>query len=109
MGLFDSLESLAGQALQSDAPPALWSALDNSSVGGLSGLLGKLQQGGVGDVATSLEPEVLQAALGDAHVQSIANSMGVSPDQVLSLLSAHLPALAAAQPAAAAPADDSNS
>lgn len=100
MGLFDSIEALAGQALQGDAPQALSGALDNSSVGGLSGLLSKLNEGGLGDVATSLAPEVLQSALGDSHIQSIANSLGVSPDQALSLLSAHLPALAAAQGAA---------
>ena len=102
MGLFDSLESIAGQALQAEAPPALSDALDNSSIGGVSGLLDKLNQGGIGAVASGLAPEVIQDALGDAHVQSLAGSLGVSPDQVLSLLSTHLPALAAAQGAAPA-------
>ncbi len=109
MGLFDSLEAMAGQALQADAPQAISGALDNSSVGGLSGLLGKLNESGLSGVEASLAPEVLQSVLGDQHVQSIASSLGVSPDQAMALLSQHLPALAAAQgDAPAAPSDADN-
>jgi uncharacterized protein YidB (DUF937 family) len=106
MGLFDTLESLAGGALGGDAQQEMSGALDNSSVGGVSGILGMLQQSGLGGQVASWAPggdhcpisaDQLQSVLGDEHVQSLANQFGVSPDQVLSQLSQHLPGLAAAQ------------
>jgi len=106
MGLFDTLESLAGGALGGDAQQAMSGALDNSSVGGVSGILGMLQQSGLGSQVASWAPggdhlpisaDQLQSALGDEHVQNLASQFGISPDQVLSQLSQHLPGLAAAQ------------
>ncbi|MGH7024451.1 MAG: YidB family protein [Caulobacteraceae bacterium] len=108
MGLFDTLKGLAGGALGGDAQQAMSGALDNSSVGGVSGMLGMLEQNGLGSAVASwvpggdhcpISPDQLQAVLGDAHVQSLANQFGVSPDEVLAHLSQHLPALAAAQQA----------
>lgn len=106
MGLFDTLKSLGGAALGGDAQQALSGALDNSSVGGVSGILGMLQQNGLGGAVASWLPggdhqpisaDQLQSVLGDEHVQNLANQFGVSPDQVLQQLSQHLPGLAAAQ------------
>lgn len=106
MGLFDTLGSLAGGVLGGEGEQAMSGALENSSVGGVSGILGMLQQNGLGDAVSSwapggdhapVSPEQLQAALGDEHVQNLANQFGVPTDQVLSLLSQHLPGLAAAQ------------
>jgi uncharacterized protein YidB (DUF937 family) len=106
MGLFDSLSSLAGGALGGDAQQQMSGALDNSSVGGVSGILGMLQQSGMGGQVASwveggdhapISPDQLQSALGDEHVQNLASQFGVSPDELLSHLSQHLPGLAAAQ------------
>lgn len=106
MGLFDSLSSLAGGALGGEAQQQMSGALDNSSVGGVSGILGMLQQSGMGDQVASwvpggdhapISPDQIQSALGDEHVQSMASQFGVSPDELLSNLSQHLPGLAAAQ------------
>lgn len=106
MGLFDSLESMAGDQIHQ----ALAGALDNAAPGGVEGVLTKLQQGGLGEVVSAwcsgehlpISPDQLQSALGDEHVQQIAQSMGVDPDQALATLAQHLPKLAAAQ------ADESN-
>lgn len=106
MGLLDTLGSLAGGALSGEAQQQMSGALDNSSVGGVSGILGLLQQSGLGGQVASwtqggdhapVSPDQLQAALGDEHVQSLASQFGVSPGEVLSHLSQHLPGLAAAQ------------
>jgi uncharacterized protein YidB (DUF937 family) len=104
MGLFDNLEAMAGQFIGGEAHQALDGALQNSSLGGLSGLLGKLQEGGLAGEVQSwcsgggmpIDPDQIRSALGDEHVQSLASSLGISTDQVLATLSQHLPALAAA-------------
>jgi uncharacterized protein YidB (DUF937 family) len=92
--------------LGGEAQQQMSGALDNSSVGGVSGILGLLQQSGLGGQVASwvpggdhapISPDQLQSALGDEHVQSLAAQFGISPDQVLSQLSQHLPGLAAAQ------------
>ena len=106
MGLFDTLKSLAGGALGGEAQQAVSGALENSSVGGLSGILDMLQQTGLGSTIASWVPggehqpvtaDQLQAALGDEHIQNLASQLGLSHDQVLQQLSQHLPGLAAAQ------------
>ncbi len=111
MSLFGELAGLAGQALQGgEGQQAVDNALSNSNLGGVGGLLGQLNQAGLGDVVGSLcngdtqavGPEVLKAALSNDHVQQIASNLGVSPDDALQLISQHLPALAAQQGAAAA-------
>lgn len=111
MSLFDTLKSVAGGALGGeggDPQQMLAGALDNSSVGGVSGILGMLQQSGLGGAVASwvpggdhapVSPDQLQAALGDEHVQALASQFGISPDQLLSHLSQHLPGMAAAQEA----------
>ena len=107
MGLFDTLASLAGNALGNpQAQQALSGALENTPVGGVSGILGLLQQSGLGSTLATWVPggehqpitaDQIQAALGDQHVQALASQFGVSPDQVLAQLSQHLPGMAAAQ------------
>jgi uncharacterized protein YidB (DUF937 family) len=104
MGLFDNLEGMASQFVGGDAHEALDGALQASPLGDMSGLLTKLQQGGLaGEVQSWCEggqspvsPDQLRDALGDEHVQALASSLGISTDQVLATLSQHLPALTAA-------------
>jgi uncharacterized protein YidB (DUF937 family) len=95
---------MAGQFVGSDAHDALSGALQNSPLGDVSGLLSKLQAGGL---ASEVEAwcsggggpvgiEQLRSALGDEHIQNLASSLGISTDQVLATLSQHLPALAVA-------------
>ncbi len=68
--------------------------------GGLAGLLGSLQQAGLGNIAQSwigngpnqpVSPQQLHTALGDNQVQSMANQSGMAPHDFLTQLSQHLP------------------
>jgi len=106
MGLFDSIEAMAGGALQGEAHAALAGALDNSQLGGVAGVVEKLQAGGLGDVVSSwtqggeqlpISEDQLKSVIGDEHIQQFAQSLGIPTDQVLTALSQHLPQLAAAQ------------
>lgn len=71
-------------------------------MGGLGGLLGKLQQGGLGSKTQSwvstganedVEPDELEQALGTDTVAQVAAEAGVSHDEAKSGLAAMLPGL----------------
>ena len=92
MGLFDSIEAMAGGALQGEAHAALAGALDNSQLGGVAGVVEKLQAGGLGDLVSSwteggeqlpISEDQLKSAIGDEQVQQFAQSLGIPADQVL--------------------------
>lgn len=83
---------------------ALGDVLQNTQLGGLSGLLQQLAQGGLGEQVRSwgsgdqagVSPDQIRGALGDEHVQAIASQLGLSPDMLAQQLSQHLPAMAQA-------------
>ncbi len=111
MGLFDQLGSglrgalgdLAGQAmgqLGANAPALLSQVLGKTDLGSVGGLLTKLQEGGLGgEVATwlgnganaGITPDQVREALGNEHVQQIANAVGLPTDKILELMSQYLP------------------
>jgi uncharacterized protein YidB (DUF937 family) len=106
MGLLDSLTGALGGNLgqiEAAAMPALVSAvLAKTNLGDLQGLANALQQGGLGPQVQSwlgnggnmpVSPDQLRAALGNEHIQALAQHFGVSPDAALKLLSEHLPGL----------------
>lgn len=73
-----------------------------NNAGGLSGLLGKLQQGGLGDAAASwvgtganqpVQPEALGSALGPDLMGMIAGQLGGSQQQAAGTLADLLPGL----------------
>jgi uncharacterized protein YidB (DUF937 family) len=106
MGLFDSLEGMAMQELNSQGPDLLNQALANTPLAGASGLIDQLVQGGLGpqvaamqagDAGAAPSPDQLKEVLDCDHLQQMAQSIGVNPDQILSLISQHLPALAQQQ------------
>jgi uncharacterized protein YidB (DUF937 family) len=104
MGLLDkfggSLKDVLGQ-VEGAAVPALVSAvLAKTDVGGLQGIVAKLQQGGLNDQVRSwlgngtnlpVGPDQLRSALGNQQVQQIARQLGLPADEALKLLSEHLP------------------
>jgi uncharacterized protein YidB (DUF937 family) len=104
MGLLDNLggplKDIMGQ-VEAAAVPALMSAvLAKTNLGDLSGIVAKLQQGGLGPQVQSwlgdgknlqVTPEQLKAALGNAQVQEIARHFNLPVDEALKLLSQHLP------------------
>jgi uncharacterized protein YidB (DUF937 family) len=72
------------------------------SGGGLTGLLGQLDKGGLGDAVSSwigtgankaVDPGKLGAALGSERVSQFANQAGVSPSEANTLLAGMLPGL----------------
>jgi uncharacterized protein YidB (DUF937 family) len=108
MGFLDSLRSAAGGFAGDEAHQAFGSVLQNTQLGGMSGLLDQLRQGGLGDqvsswcegAASNVAPEEIRGALGEEHVQAIASRLGISTDDVAQQLSEHLPAMAQAHAAA---------
>ena len=70
--------------------------------GGLAGLLEKLRSGGLAEVVQSwigtganqpVSPDQLNTALGEQQVGQLAGAAGMAPQQLLALLSQHLPGL----------------
>jgi uncharacterized protein YidB (DUF937 family) len=105
MSLFDSLKTMGGDAFGGDPHAALGQALENSSLGGVSGLLDSLHEGGLEGAVESwtqggehlpVTADQLKDVLDNDHVQQIASSLGISTDQVFAGLAEHLPALASA-------------
>lgn len=105
MGLFDQIVSSAlrgglGQAEQSALPGLLGQLLGQTNLGNVGGLLQQLQQGGLGSQVASwlgngtnlpVSADQLQAALGNEQLQQLARQAGLPVDQLLAMLSQHLP------------------
>ena len=74
--------------------------LGNTETGGLTGLISKLQQGGLGDAVNSwigtgqnqsVSANALQSALGSDTIQALAAKFGIAPDMLASGLALALP------------------
>lgn len=104
MGLFDelgaTLKTAALGTVAAAAPQLLSKLLGQTDLGGLQGLVQKLEQNGLGPQVQSwlgdgtnlpVSPDQLRAALGNEHVRQIAQQFGLPVDKVLDLLSQHLP------------------
>jgi uncharacterized protein YidB (DUF937 family) len=103
MSIFDGLGGLMKGALGglvgAEAPALIGAALDKA--GGLQGLVSTLQQNGLGEQVQSwlgdganlpVSAEQIQAALGNQQVQDLAQKFGLPINDLLGLLSQHLPA-----------------
>jgi len=99
MSLFDQLGGMLGgdnsQLLQS----AQTLLNDN---GGISGLVEKFQQGGLGDIVSSwvgtganlpISAEQIQAVLGNEQIAGLAAKLGLDSSQLSQQLAEHLPTL----------------
>jgi uncharacterized protein YidB (DUF937 family) len=101
MGFFDSLKDAAADFAGQGAHEALGSVLQGTPLGGMSGMLDQLRQGGLGEQVESwcqgamanVTPDQIKDALGDEHLQQIAASMGLSTDDLANHLAEHLPAM----------------
>src|SRR4051812_1784025 len=104
MSLFDqigsSLKTAAAGAIAGALPGMLSSVLAQTKLGNLQGLVEQLQAGGLQQQVQSwlgnganlpVTAEQLRTALGDSHVQQLAQRLGVPIDQVLDLLAKELP------------------
>lgn len=104
MGFLDTLMSAAGGDAGQEAHEAMGNVLQNTSLGGMSGLLGQLSQGGLADQVQAwtqgggapVSADQIQSALGDQHIQSIASALGIDPSDVAGHLAQFLPGMAQA-------------
>jgi uncharacterized protein YidB (DUF937 family) len=107
MGILDSLENsdafkgMLGQIEGAVLPVVLSQVLGNGSQGGLSAIVAKLQQAGLGDQVNSwigngknlpITAEQLQAALGSDTVKQLAARFNIPIDQISQVLAQQLPA-----------------
>jgi len=101
MGLLDQLTGMlsggSGEG-QGGVAGAVGSLLE--SQGGVSGLVEKFQQGGLGDVVGSwigtgdnqpVSAEQIQQVLGSEQISALAGKLGLDPEQVSQGLSQYLP------------------
>src|SRR4030081_2229063 len=106
MGIFDSLEnspafkSALGQLESAVLPVVLSEVLGNGSQGGLSAIVAKLQQSGLGDQVKSwigngqnlpITAEQLQQVLGSDTVKQLAAAFYIPVDQLGKVLAQALP------------------
>jgi uncharacterized protein YidB (DUF937 family) len=108
MGIFDDLENAAKgaaeNALQGSSQAIISQAVTSCS-GGMSGLLQKLRDGGLGEHVDAwlagthlpISSEQLQQAMSDEHINEIASCSGQSVQQILASLATHLPAISQQQ------------
>jgi len=112
MGLFDQIAGAAIGALQQQVAGAAPAAGGGAAIqaimqlvqqqGGLHGLLDKLRSGGLAEAVQSwigtganqpVSPAQLSTALGDQQVGQLAGAAGMAPQELLGMLSQHLPGL----------------
>ena len=92
----------AGQTASAGSQPATDTSDAGGLLGGLGGLLNKLQQGGLGDVVNSwvgsgqnqpVSPSQLGQALGPNIIKTLSQMTGVSEDQLTKQLSQGIPVI----------------
>jgi uncharacterized protein YidB (DUF937 family) len=106
MGILDSLENspsfkgMLGQLEAAVVPVVLSEVLGNGSQGGLSAIVAKLQQAGLGDQVKSwigngqnlpITAEQLQQVLGSDTVRQLAAKLNIPVDQLAQVLAHQLP------------------
>jgi uncharacterized protein YidB (DUF937 family) len=105
MGLFDqilggAMRSALGQSQSAALPALLSQLLGQTNLGSVGGLLAQLQQGGLGNQVSSwlsnganqaISPDQLRSALGSEQLQQMTQASGLPLDQLLAVLSQHLP------------------
>jgi uncharacterized protein YidB (DUF937 family) len=99
-GLANSLKGVLPDAADSLIDKAM-SAINDPSVGGLSGVVDKLRASGLGDTVNSwiatgtknlpITGDQLRAALGNEYVTALASKLGFDPSQAADKLAAMLP------------------
>jgi uncharacterized protein YidB (DUF937 family) len=91
-----------GQTASASAQPATDTSDPGGLLGGLGGLVNKLQQGGLGDVVNSwvgsgqnqpVSPSQLGSALGPSILKTVSQVTGLSEDDLTKQLSQFLPGL----------------
>jgi uncharacterized protein YidB (DUF937 family) len=101
MGLFDDLAGVVEKAVQNN-PAGLSGVMNDAlaSVGGLDGVVSKLNDAGLGakvnswlgnGVNTPLTADEVRSVLTPDRIQQIATKLGIPPDSVAGAIAQHLP------------------
>jgi uncharacterized protein YidB (DUF937 family) len=99
MGILDSILGAVGGGGESNPMSAITDML-GAHQGGLGGIIGSLEQAGLGDVAKSwvgtggnlaISPEQIQAVLGSGPVAAFAQKLGIDPSTAAEHLAQLLP------------------
>lgn len=101
MGLFDELSGMVSNALGGGSiQDHLMGALREAGVTGISGLVQKFDQAGLGSQIASwvgtgenlpITADQVEQALGNPAIAALAQKFGIDPAQVTQLISQHLP------------------
>lgn len=103
MGLFDQVAgALGGDSGEGEnsSLSSIMELINNPNIGGLSGLIGKLQQGGLKEVVGSwvstgenlpVSADQLSSVLGSETIGNLAGRMGLSQEQASGSLAEMLP------------------
>lgn len=105
MGLLDEVVSIVGKQLSGDSQQnnlmgQVMAMMNNPEMGGLQGLIGKFQKGGLGEVVSSwvgtganlpVSADQISTMLGADKIQEIAGKVGISGNQVSDGLASLLP------------------
>jgi uncharacterized protein YidB (DUF937 family) len=96
----DALKVVLGQGGAAEGPALISAVLGKTDLGGMQGIVAELQEGGLGTQVQSwlgdgknlpISADQIRSALGDTHVQQIAQHLGLPVDAALKLFSEHLP------------------
>jgi uncharacterized protein YidB (DUF937 family) len=94
------MRSALGQSQSAALPALLSQLLGQTNLGSVGGLLAQLQQGGLSNQVSSwlsnganqaISPDQLRSALGSEQLQQMTQASGLPLDQLLAVLSQHLP------------------
>ena len=106
MGLLDqvvgAVSKMSGQSAQTDNSllNSVLQLVNNPQTGGLSGLIGSFQKGGLAEAVNSwvstgrnipVSAEQIQSVFGNEKIQKLAGKLGISTDQVSVQLAEVLP------------------
>lgn len=110
----DTLKSVLSQSDANSATGLISEMLGKTDLGGLQGIVSKLEAAGLGDQVKSwlgngenlpISADQLRAALGNEQVQQVARQLGLPVDAALNMLAKHVPdAIDKASPDGALPA-----
>ena len=102
MSIFGNLGGMLGNLLDNYGGPEAVAGQVLTQMGGVQGVVAKLQQAGFGSQVSSwlgtgenepITPEAIAHSLGHGQLAEMAGKIGISPDQLTAALSHALPGL----------------
>ena len=101
MGLLDTLKSALSGGGSTEATAIIGALLTQTNLGGLQGIVAKLQEAGLDSQVKSwlgngtnlpISADQIRSVLNDEQVQKVAQHLGVPVSDALNILAQHLPA-----------------